>query len=146
MTNKVIEYYNTCLSSNGFILNKKGVIHFNKLVGEIIGNANEHSGKNGTWYVSGHFSKSDENSVDKGRLTFISFGNTIYESLKSRTTSEKIKKKLNNHTKVHASLFNIRWNEESSWTVFALQWMISRLKTDDNDRGTGTIKFIESFT
>ncbi len=147
MTNKVIEYYNNCLSTSGFILNNKGIIHFNKLVGEIIDNANQHCGKNGTWYVSGHFSKNPNNGqIPKGRLTFISLGNTIYESLKYNTLSDSIKIKLENQTKLHERLFNFGWNEESSWTVFALQWMISRKKTDDNDRGTGTIKFIESFT
>lgn len=147
MTNKVIEYYNNCLSTSGFVLNEKGIIHFSKLVGEIIGNADEHSGENGTWYVSGHFSKNtSEEKIAKGKLTFISFGDSIYESLKNNTISETMKEKLKRQTKYHEKLFNIGWNEESSWTVFGLQWMISRKKTADNDRGTGTIKFIESFT
>lgn len=147
MTNKVIEYYNNCLKTSGFVLNDEGVNHFNKLVGEIIDNANQHCGENGIWYVSGHFSKNVKSEkVPKGKLTFISLGDTIYESLKYNTISDKTKKKLENQTKYHEKLFDFGWNEESSWTVFALQWMISRKKTDDNDRGTGTIKFIESFT
>ncbi len=146
MTNKVIEYYNNCLRTSGYTLNEKGINHFNKLIGEIIGNADEHSGKNGIWFVSGHFSKSlNETDISKGRLTFISFGNTIYESLK-KSTNEIIKNKLENQTKLHKNFFGLGWNEESSWTVFALQWMISSKKTEENDRGTGTIKFIESFT
>lgn len=147
MTNKVINYYNSCLSTSGFVLNDKGINYFNNLVGEIIDNAEQHSGKYGEWFVSGHFSHDNNiEKIPKGRLTFISFGNTIYESLKNDTVDDFIKNKLEKQTKYHKKLFDFSWNEESSWTVFALQWMISRKKTQFNDRGTGTIKFIDSFT
>ena len=147
MTNKVIEYYNNCLKTSGFILNEKGINYFSRLVGEIIDNSSQHCGTYGVWYVSGHFTKDKESErIPKGKLTFISLGDTMYESLKYNTANPKIKNKLQNQTKKHKGLFNLNWNEESSWTVFALQWMISRKKTDENDRGTGTVKFIEGFT
>ena len=148
LTNKVILYYQKCLKRNGYELTDKGIDKFNNLVGEIIDNLGNHSGENGDWYVSGHFTQRKNNELGKGTLTFISFGNTIYESLKEPTVSQRIRKKLEAHTKYHKNLFEIgSWNEEMSWTVFALQYKISRLNSkNDPDRGTGTIKFIENFS
>lgn len=148
LTNKVILYYQNCLKRNGYELTLKGIDKFNNLVGEIIDNLGNHSGENGDWFVSGHFAQRENNELGKGTLTFISFGNTIYESLKEPTVSQTIRKKLEAHTKSHRNLFEIgSWNEEMSWTVFALQYKISRLNSKkDPDRGTGTIKFIQNFS
>jgi hypothetical protein len=50
-------------------------------------------------------------------------------------------------TKKHRAYFSENWNEESLWTVYALQDGISRKrhKRKDPDRGSGTIRLIESF-
>ena len=148
LTNKVILYYQKCLQRNGYELSPKGIDKFNNLVGEIIDNLGNHCGKNGDWFVSGHFAQRENNELGKGTLTFISFGNTIYESLKEPDVSSRIRKKLEAHTKCHKKLFEIgSWNEEMSWTVFALQYKISRLNSKKApDRGTGTIKFIQNFS
>ena len=148
LTNEVILYYQKCLQRNGYELTSKGIDKFNNLVGEIIDNLGNHSGEDGDWFVSGHFAQRENNELGKGTLTFISFGNTIYESLKEPTVSPIIKKKLDAHTKCHKKLFEIgSWDEETSWTVFALQYKISRFNSKaDPDRGTGTIKFIQNFS
>lgn len=148
LTNEVILYYQKCLQRNGYELTSKGIDKFNNLVGEIIDNLGNHSGEDGDWFVSGHFAQSENNELGKGTLTFISFGNTIYESLKEPTVSPIIKKKLDAHTKCHKKLFEVgSWDEETSWTVFALQYKISRFNSKaDPDRGTGTIKFIQNFS
>lgn len=122
LTNEVILYYQKCLQRNGYELTSKGIDKFNNLVGEIIDNLGNHSGEDGDWFVSGHFAQRENNELGKGTLTFISFGNTIYESLKEPTVSPIIKKKLVSHTKCHKKLFEVgSWDEETSWTVFALQ-------------------------
>lgn len=148
LTNEVILYYQKCLQRNGYELTSKGIDKFNNLVGEIIDNLGNHSGEDGDWFVSGHFAQRENNELGKGTLTFISFGNTIYESLKEPTVSPIIKKKLDAHTKCHKKLFEVgSWDEETSWTVFALQYKISRFNSKaDPDRGTGTIKFIQNFS
>ena len=147
LANDTIIYYNKCLQRYGVELNRDGIDYFNKLVGEIIGNASEHSGKNGDWYVSGHFTQAGNEECGRGSLVFISIGNTIYENLKYNTKSEDTKNKLEEHLKLHKPLFGINWNEETSLTVLGLQYKISS-ETDLNhpDRGTGTIKFIDSFS
>ena len=147
-TNKTINYYNKCLQRYHMELNEEGIDYMNSLVGEIIGNADEHSGEHGDWYVSGHFTQAVSNfEYGKGSLVFISIGNTISENLKYNTKSELITEKLEKHLKCHKSLFDFNWNEESSLTVFGLQYKISSVKDDNNpDRGTGTIDFIDSFS
>lgn len=147
LTNDTIAYYNKCLRRYGVELNSKGIDYFTKLVGEIIGNASEHSGKNGDWYVSGHFTQAGNQEYGRGSLIFASIGNTIYENLKYNTKSENTKNKLQEHLKLHKPLFGINWNEETSLTVLGLQYKISS-ETDSEhpDRGTGTIKFIDSFS
>lgn len=147
LTNKTIVYYNNCLKRYGMELNAKGIDLLNHLVGEIIGNAAEHSGDNGDWYVSGHFTQATNHEYGKGSLVFISIGNTIYENLKYNTKSPEILEKLDNHLKCHKSLFDFNWNEESSLTVLGLQYKISSVTDFDHpDRGTGTIEFIKSFS
>ena len=147
-TNKTINYYNRCLQRYGMELNSKGIDYMNSLVGEIIGNADEHSGELGDWYVSGHFTQASGNlKYGKGSLVFISIGNTIYENLKYNTKSELIQNKLNQHLKYHKNLFDFTWNEESSLTVLGLQYKISSATDQKHpDRGTGTIEFIDSFS
>lgn len=147
LTNKTIVYYNNCLKRYGMELNPKGIDLMNHLVGEIIGNASEHSGKNGDWYVSGHFSQATNQQYGKGTLVFISIGNTIYENLKYNSKSEETLNKLDTHLKYHKKLFDFNWNEESSLTVLGLQYKISSVTdTEHPDRGTGTIEFINSFS
>ena len=146
-TNRTIRYYNNCLNRYGYALNDKGINYFNKLVSEIIGNADEHSGNNGEWYVSGHFTQAGTLDYGRGSLVFISIGNSIYQNLKYNTKSLVTQKKLENHLKSHRSLFDLNWNEESSLTVLGLQYKISSATDDVHiDRGTGTIEFINSFT
>ena len=147
-TNQTIEYYNKCLQRYSMELNPQGIVYMNSLISEIIGNADEHSGEHGEWYVSGHFSQASGNvEYGRGSLVFISIGNTIYENLKYNTKSKSLKEKLDKHLKYHKKLFDFSWNEEGSLTVFGLQYKISSLADDKHpDRGTGTIQFIESFS
>lgn len=147
LTNDTIAYYNKCLQRYGVELNASGIDYFTKLVGEIIGNASEHSGDNGDWYVSGHFTQAGNQECGRGSLVFVSIGNTIYENLKYNTKSDDTKHKLEEHLKLHKPLFGLNWNEETSLTVLGLQYKISS-ETDlkHPDRGTGTIKFIDSFS
>lgn len=141
-THKIIEYYNNCLRRNGFQLNNKGMIYFHKLINEIVDNARIHSGYKDKFYCGGFYS----HNTKKGQLSIISFGDTIYESLNSDSTSENIKEKIREYINDQKKFYDFSYNEEMSWTVFALQYKISRLNSVETpDRGTGTIQFIEAF-
>ena len=141
-THRIIEYYNNCLKRNGFQLNNKGMIYFHKLINEIVDNARIHNGYKDKFYCGGFYS----HNVKKGQLSIISFGNTIYESLNSESTSNIIKEKIKEYINDQKKFYDFSYNEEMSWTVFALQYKISRLNSVEMpDRGTGTIQFIEAF-
>lgn len=145
MTNKTIEYYIECLGRSGFELGENGIKYLSNLVGEVIGNASEHSGEFGDWFVSGHYSMVND-SLGIGKLTFLSFGNTIYETITSENVDDLIKNKLTNHLNNHSKNFNSNWTREMCGTIFALQYKISSKKNNTYpDRGTGTIKFISNF-
>ncbi|MCI8498931.1 MAG: hypothetical protein HFG33_06045 [Bacilli bacterium] len=141
-THRIIEYYDKCLRRNGYKLNNKGIAYFNKLINEIVDNARIHNGYREKFYCGGFYS----HNIKKGQLSIISFGKTIYESLNSESTSENIKTKIQEYIKDQKRFFDVNYNKEMSWTVFALQYKISRLNSIDTpDRGTGTIQFIEAF-
>lgn len=141
-THRIIEYYDNCLKRNGYQLNDKGKIFFHSLINEIVDNARIHNGLKNKFYCGGFYS----HNVKKGQLSIISFGNSIYESLNSNSTSENIKDKIIEYIEDQKNFFDFTYNEEMSWTVFALQYKISRLNSVETpDRGTGTIRFIEAF-
>ncbi len=141
-THRIIEYYNNCLKRNGYKLNDKGKIFFNSLINEIVDNARIHNGYKEIFYCGGFYS----DRTKKGQLSIISFGNTIYESLNSETTSDEIKEKINDYISCQKNFYDISYNEEMAWTVYALQYKISRFNNEITpDRGTGTIHFMEAF-
>lgn len=141
-THRIIEYYNNCLKRNGYQLNDNGKIYFNRLINEIVDNARIHNGYKDRFYCGGFYS----HNIKKGQLSIISFGNTMYESLNSDTTSDTIKLKIKEYINDQKKFFDFSYNEEMSWTVFALQYKISRLNSVEMpDRGTGTIQFLEAF-
>lgn len=141
MSTKIIEYYNNCLESKGFILNAEGANHFSTMLGEVIKNCSDHGGKGVQWYASGHYTKDD----GEFNLAIFDFGNTIYEGLKNETLSKDTIKTLNELTAYHKEGFK-RVDEELLWTLFSLQHGISRLNSEeDNTRGQGTVDLICGF-
>lgn len=141
-THRIIGYYNNCLKRNGYQLNDNGKIYFHKLINEIVDNARIHNGNANRFYCGGFYS----HTTRKGQLSIISFGNTMFESLNSETTSKNIKEKIIEYIDNQKKFFDFSYNEEMSWTVFALQYKISRLNSIKSpDRGTGTIQFIQAF-
>ena len=73
---------------------------------------------------------------------------TIYEGLK-RESSVETKKRLEHIVKRQQAFINKSWDEETIYTVFALQEGISRLRDKNIEgyewRGSGTVSMIEMF-
>lgn len=140
-TMRIINYYNSCLRRNGLMLNDKGKDYFFDLINEIVDNAIIHGQHGKTVYSGGYYNQREH----KGQLSIISYGNSMYESLNSKDTSIEVKDTIEHFSKMHNKYFDDNYDEESLWTLLAIQYKISRLKNKTNDRGTGTIKFIETF-
>ena len=141
-TDRIINYYNSCLKKNGYQLNDNGKSFFYQLINEIVDNAKLHNGYKDLYFCGGFYS----DTMKKGQLSIISLGNSMYESLNGDTTDKKIKDKIKDYISYQKKFFDINYKEETSWTVYALQYKISRYNNINNpDRGTGTIRFIEAF-
>lgn len=147
MSEKVIEYYEECLKTQGYELSEIGKVNFAKMVGEVIDNAEQYSGDFKSWHVVGHFNLQTEKKIGKCRLVLMNFGNSIYESLKDSSTTEYTKNLLNDHTKKTKGMFEFGLNEEVLWTLYALQQNVSKSRmSKDGDRGNGTIKLLKAFS
>lgn len=146
---KVTDWFNNCLKNNGFILNAKGYNEFLLMLGEIFSNCDEHSGDEiNQYYCSAHYHHT-KNGLGRVRISIFNFGQTIAEGLDNNTnlpksTIKKIEILINKHSKKFKIFKD--WDKESLLTLYSLQNEISRLYDSKKTRGTGTVKFIQSFT
>ena len=148
MSERVVDFYDKCLSTQGYSLTMSGKSAFANMIGEVINNSEQYSGVNGTWHALGYFDKPEKGeNYGKCRLVLMNFGNSIYESLKEEDTTEYTKNQLEKHTKKNYNFIDkITYTEEMLWTLYSLQQNISKKRKDINDnRGNGTIKLIKNF-
>lgn len=148
---KLVGYINSCLKEIGFAFSEKGTNYFDGLISEILNNAEDHSPMN-TYYVTANFMrefdsmkiKNDE--IGELNLSILNFGDSYYEGLID-TKSKNIEimhqmEQLYNKVNIKE---NTVFNKENLFTLYALQDGMSRLKFEDESRGTGTMAFINSF-
>jgi hypothetical protein len=119
------------------------------VIGEILINAEEHSTTNYR-YSTGYFQKHEIEDENYGifNLAIMNFGETIYEKFKSpNCTNVKIKNRMtelsNQYTK--NKFWSSAFEEESLWTLYALQQGITSVSINSSKRGNGSIQFIEGF-
>lgn len=141
-------YFNKCLRTQGFELNADGLTMFSSILGEVVNNCEIHGGSEAVWYIQGHYQIDEGKDYGEMQLVFLNFGDTIYEGLKN-SSSKETTCKLNRMKEAHRRYFNASWNEETLFTVLALQDGISRLRTNGISgyatRGSGTVNMIEKF-
>jgi hypothetical protein len=144
---KIIDYFKSCLATQGIVLNEDGTQYFLDLVGEAINNCELHSGSFCQWFTLGHYWMQE--TYGECNIVLFNFGQTIYEGLKNNITSDDMKKSLEQLSNEHSKkgFFGIeKWDEETLWTLYALQDGVSRCRSDEEpDRGTGTVKLIDAF-
>lgn len=154
--NDIISFVNSSIQGLDFELNFRGQKSLSNLFSEILGNAEDHTKLN-EYYVNGvSFKKktSTEDSVVELNLTIINLGYSIYEGFqKTKKNNYKVIDKMNNFFDVHKNEMKFNgiksndgnFNEESLFTLYALQEGISRLKYVEDSRGNGTMNFIKAF-
>ncbi|MCM3040396.1 hypothetical protein M3201_11870 [Paenibacillus motobuensis] len=147
---RVVEYFIECLETQGFGLETEGQAYLTQIVGETINNCELHSGEFCQWFASGYYYSHAEDQCGELHLSIINFGQTIYEGLKYFSKSQRTRDELTNISKEHLDkgFFSAnKWDEESLWTLYALQDGVSKEKTDNAglDRGNGTIQLISAF-
>ena len=120
------------------------------VIGEILINAEEHSTTRYR-FSQGYFVEDISDGRHSGvfRLVILNFGQTIYEKFASpECPNKEIVKRMKNLSKKYTEKFLFikgKFEEESLWTLYALQEGVTSISTQDYKRGNGSIRFIDSF-
>lgn len=144
----VIKFYNTCLGKHGLSLKKEGKDKLGKMIGEVLDNCYNHSGKYKSWYVIGYYTLNNKLDLNIGEcsIAIFNFGDTIFEGILKGSNLNL--DSMNNLAIKHEPYFlPSRWTKENLFTLYSLQEGVSRMKYENKgkDRGQGTKHLIESF-
>ena len=121
------------------------------LLSEILGNGEDHSPLN-TYYVIGNSfiefkNVSENNVVGEVNISIMNFGYSFYEGLEQTKVDnhENYRYLEQMYQRVQPHLKGSSITRENLFSLYALQPGVSRLRYQDESRGNGTMKFIESF-
>ena len=146
-TSRLVEYINRCLARYGHTLTVQGRKHHADLVGEVLANAEAHSGRP-DWWVAAYLMPNDDGNWGHCHITIFGFGESLAESLKRLPPNARLRRKITDRVRQHTRWFSSRWREDDLWTLYALQGKVSRQNTDRHiigDRGQGTAEMIQAF-
>jgi hypothetical protein len=146
---ELMDYVIQSLDRVGKKLTMEKIEDFSTVIGEILINAEEHSTTQhrfSTGYFQEHLIGKEHFGIFN--LIIINFGETIYQKFispncKNFDILEKMKELSEKYTK--KKIFSDSFNEESLWTLYALQEGITSVSKERYKRGNGSIRFIESF-
>ncbi len=138
----VTKHVDDCLGEYNWGLTDEAKEYLSRLIGEVLDNAEEHSGRP-DWWIAGYLRKDTETKYGDYHLTIFNFGRTLSESLQELSPGSELRKGIQSLIRKHrGGLFSASWTEENLWTLYALQGGVSRL---EGDRGTGTVDMIRFF-
>lgn len=136
------EFLDSCLNEYGYCLNEEGERVLEKIISEWISNCKNHLKNFCEYYCTG--SLSYEEGMGICNLVLVNFGETIKESIDNsdtttigRATFEKITKTQN---------YDSEFTEENGIVLASIQRRVSRLKTENNTRGTGFPQIMDFFS
>jgi hypothetical protein len=154
------EFFDECLKTENHRLKEIWKSNLIQLVTEVLDNAEEHGSGQKIWYTIGYYNKFEqEDDGGECHIVIFNLGESIYESLNREDTSESLKTQIRDLAREHhergyfaivnrsVGLWIPMWEEESLWTLYALQEGVSRFsnRPEGIDRGNGTVKMIEFF-
>lgn len=144
-TEGIVNHLNRCLEDSDHQLTDEAESELARYVGEILTNAEEHSG-DVNWKIVGYLDKNDEKRICE--VVIYNFGKTIANTFTDLPSNDFAKKSVNSYVDMHKNegLFTSHWTEEDLITLVALQGRISsKNEPDDNTRGHGTVDLIQFF-
>ncbi len=149
-TSEMLDYVISCLKRMHKKLTPTKLDDLANVIGEILINAEEHSTTQCRFSI-GYFKEESNlnNHFGLFRLVILNFGKTIYEKFKSddcpnKNIVNRMNELSNSYTK-RLLIFPGKFEEESLWTLYALQEGVTSISQDSYKRGNGSIRFIESF-
>lgn len=155
------EFFDECLKAEKHQLKPIWKSNLIQLITEVLDNAEEHGSGEKVWYTIGYYNKlKGEENGGECHIVIFNFGESIYQSMNRSDTSPELKRQINELAAEHrdrgffASLREGKWeltpiwDQESLWTLYALQEGVSRFRNrpEGIDRGNGTVKMIEFFS
>lgn len=147
-TTAMADYVNDCLARMNKELTPEKLDDLCTVIGEILINAEEHSSTKYRFSI-GYFNEESQGQKHYGvfRLVILNFGQTIYEKFHSDDCpNQRVVNKMKALSKKYTSKLLFmpgKFEEESLWTLYALQEGITSIESAK--RGNGSIRFIESF-
>jgi len=148
-TTETVDYIKECLGKVNRTLTDQAETKFYKVIGEMLLNSEDHSGRQ-MRYLIGHFEDNGDEQNEAGygvfNLSILNFGNTIYETFKSPNAPKRIVRQMEklSGTFSFKNFFKKRkFEEETLWTLYALQEGVTSV--NHRERGNGAIQFIENF-
>ncbi|HXC61840.1 MAG TPA: hypothetical protein VNV63_04120, partial [Nitrospiria bacterium] len=146
-------FFDNCLSTENYALKLEWKSKLISLITEVLDNSEQHANRDRYWYTIGHFNHLENEPGGDCHIVVFNFGDSIYDSLKRRDTSESLKKQIADLASRHRSRGFLgfqkpKWQEETLWTLYALQEGVSRFADTPEgiDRGNGTVRMIQFFT
>lgn len=150
VSTNVVDFVNKSAEKVGVELNLRGRRAIEGLMGEVLGNAEDHSVPYGEWFVDGisFAEKQNETEVVDVNLTIMNVGPSMYEGFEQtkieNAENYNICQRLYDSHKKKFTYF-VKFEREALFTLYLLNDGISRLKYKDESRGNGTMRFLESF-
>ena len=150
---ELTRFFDSCLSTEKYVLKAEWKGKLISLITEVLDNCEQHANRDHHWYTIGHFNQLEGEAGGECHIVIFNLGDSIYESLKRNDTPESLKRQISDLASTHRSrgffgLGKAKWEEETLWTLYALQEGVSRF-TDapgGQDRGNGTVRMIKFFT
>lgn len=150
VSSTIVQFVNHSVEGAGVTLKIEGRRAIEGLIGEVLGNAEDHSEPYSEWYVDAISFAENQNNTDviELNLSIMNVGPSMYEGFEATK-----KDNVENYSKcqklydLHRQQFTIfhSFNRESLFTLYMLDDGISRLKYQDESHGNGTTRFLESF-
>ena len=144
-TKNFVDHINKCLNRIGRELTDGAVDRLSTYTGEIIGNADEHSGES-SWFVVGYYDHHDDSHLCE--IAIFNFGKTFAETFMELPEDSFAFKAINPYIIKHETnkYFNHSWDKQDLLTLVALQGDISsKNENKDGTRGNGSVEMIEFF-
>ncbi|TYC62567.1 hypothetical protein FMN52_02085 [Marinobacter sp. BW6] len=144
-TQDFVAHIDHCLQQNGSELTSDAKQDLAEYIGEIIANAQDHSGVP-NWQIYGYLDRENEHRICE--VVIFNYGNTFAKTFKKLPQDDYARIELNKYLERHekSGIFRKGWSEDSLITLFSLQGRISsKNKPSDDTRGHGTVSLIEFF-
>jgi hypothetical protein len=142
---KIVEYIKSIILATGRDLPHTSETELYKVIGEVMNNAEEH-GTMPKRFAIGYFKVDESKQYGIFNFSIFNFGDTIYQTFKSancknRDVIAQMTRLSEAYTK-KGFIFPSKFEEETLWTLYALQEGVTSL---EKKRGNGSIQYIENF-